>query len=208
MSNQTNARVKHILLIGDGDAAFEADQKALPDHLAQLRSQGVTISTIATGIDGKEAQDFMAAVAQLGGGQSYVANRPEDLPRLLTRDEQTISKPPIYEQPFRAQLDDDTHPITHDIDWGSAPPLLGYVVTSEKEAPPPRAMLLSAPHENDDDPVLAAWPFGLGRSVAFTADATAHWGVHWLGWNQYASFWAQTLRWTLRRGGEGTSKRR
>ena len=55
----------------------------------------MTISTIATGIDGKEAQDFMAAVAQLGGGQAYVANKPEDLPRLLTRDEQTISKPPI-----------------------------------------------------------------------------------------------------------------
>ena len=51
--------------------------------------------------------------------------------------------------------------------------------------------------------MLAAWPFGLGRTVAFTSDATAHWGVHWLGWNQYASFWAQTLRWTLRRGGKG-----
>ncbi len=102
--SKTPAHVKHILLVGDGDAVYEADQTTLSKHLAAIRAQGVTISTIATGIDGPQAKQFMAAIAGVGGGQAYVANTPEDLPRLLQRDEQTISKPPIIEEPFRAHL--------------------------------------------------------------------------------------------------------
>ena len=36
---QTNARVKHILLIGDGDAVFEANQQTLSQHLAQIHTR-------------------------------------------------------------------------------------------------------------------------------------------------------------------------
>jgi len=201
----TPARVKHIVLVGDGDAEFEfgggsgGNKNKLTATLNQLVAEGVTVSTIATGIDGPEASKFMNAIAVLGHGQSYTANKPEDLPRYLTRDEQTISKPPIVEEPFRVVLNDNTHPIMQNVPWESTPPLLGYVLTSEKEGAPTARLLLSSPK---DDPVLAAWPFGLGRSVAFTSDATAHWGAHWLGWGNYASFWAQTLRWTLRRAGK------
>ena len=47
---------------------------------------------------------------------------------------------------------------------------------------------------------MAAWRYGLGRSVAFTADAKAKWGILWLRWRDYNKFWAQTVRWTLRAG--------
>jgi len=36
-------------------------------------------------------------------------------------------------------------------------------------------------------PVLAAWRYGLGRSVAFTSDAKAKWGVLWLKWTSTTS---------------------
>jgi hypothetical protein len=40
----------------------------------------------------------------------------------------------------------------------------------------------------------------LGRSVAFTSDAKAKWGVLWLRWREFNRFWSQLIRWTLRSG--------
>ncbi|MEO5951784.1 MAG: glutamine amidotransferase, partial [Chloroflexia bacterium] len=46
------------------------------------------------------------------------------------------------------------------------------------------------------DPVLAQWQYGLGRVVAWTSDAKGQWARDWVGWSDFARFWAQTLRWT------------
>jgi len=53
---------------------------------------------------------------------------------------------------------------------------------------------------HQEDPVLATWRYGLGRSAAFTSDAKAKWGVLWLRWREFNRFWAQLIRWTLRSG--------
>jgi hypothetical protein len=53
---------------------------------------------------------------------------------------------------------------------------------------------------HQEDPVLATWRYGLGRSAAFTSDAKAKWGVLWLRWRDFNKFWAQLTRWTLRSG--------
>jgi len=52
------------------------------------------------------------------------------------------------------------------------------------------------------DPILASWQYGLGRTVAFTSDATARWGANWVGWDGFVRFWDQAVRWTIT---EGTS---
>jgi Ca-activated chloride channel family protein len=74
------------------------------------------------------------------------------------------------------------------------PPLGGYVATTLKST----AELVLMSHQ--EDPVLATWRYGLGRSAAFTSDAKAKWGVLWLRWRDYNKFWAQLTRWTLRSG--------
>lgn len=48
---------------------------------------------------------------------------------------------------------------------------------------------------------MAAWRYGLGRTVVFTADAKAKWAILWLRWRDFNKFWAQTVRWVLRAGG-------
>jgi len=50
---------------------------------------------------------------------------------------------------------------------------------------------------HQEDPLLAAWQYGLGRSVAWTSDATARWGRAWVGWEGFSRFWAQAVRWTI-----------
>lgn len=185
----TQAQVKHIIFLGDGDAINESGQNTA--NLQNLKKQGITLSTIATGADAQGAQ-FLASLSSIGGGSAYVAEKPEDLPRLLLKDQQSVSKLRIIEEPFLAKPIPDDEVIAG-IDWGSQPPLLGYNVSSGK---PGAVVALTAPDHRD--PVFAYWRYGLGRTFAFTSDDRPHWAVHWLGWPGYARFWAQTLRWSLR----------
>src|SRR5437870_13838863 len=53
---------------------------------------------------------------------------------------------------------------------------------------------------DQQDPPLAPWRYGLGRSAAFTSAAKAKWGVLWLRWRDLNKSWAQLTRWTLRSG--------
>ena len=185
----TPAQVKHIMFLGDGDAINESGQNTA--NLLALKAGGITLSTVATGADAQGAQ-FLASMAQVGGGTAYVAEKPDDLPRLLRKDQQSVSKLRIIEEPFLAKPIPDDEVISG-ISWGSEPPLLGYNVSSAK---PGATVALTAPDHRD--PVLAYWRYGLGRTFAFTSDDRPHWAIHWLPWPGYTRFWAQTLRWSLR----------
>ena len=55
-------------------------------------------------------------------------------------------------------------------------------------------MILST-HQND--PLLAAWQYGLGRAIAWTSDATGRWAQRWVAWDGFSRFWAQAVRWTI-----------
>ena len=48
-----------------------------------------------------------------------------------------------------------------------------------------------------DDPLLASWQYGLGRSVAWTSDSTGRWAKDWVGWNGFNRFFTQMVSWTF-----------
>ena len=56
----------------------------------------------------------------------------------------------------------------------------------------------------ENDPILAHWQYGLGKSVAFTSDARtipgakSYWDRDWANAPLYAKFWDQTVNWVLR----------
>ena len=189
--NNTDAKVKHIIFLGDGDAVYEQNQGAIAANIQKIRSMGITLSTITTGANGTEDVKFMATMAYVGGGQSYVADRPQDLPRLLLKDQMTISQPPIVEEPFRASPVEGEE-VFKGIDWDTAPPLLGYNVSNLK--PTSEVSLVS----HRKDPIFAGWRYGLGRAIAFTSDDRARWAAQWMAWPGYSKFWAQAIRYTLR----------
>lgn len=185
----SGAPIKHIIFFGDGDAEMESSSMA--DTLKKIHKQGITVSTIASGAD-QNGIKFLQDIATLGGGKSYVAEKATDLPGLLLRDQQTATKQYIEEKPFRVAADTSDE-VAGGVDWGAAPPLLGYDITSRK---PGASVALTAP--GDNDPIFAHWRYGLGRSFAFTSDDRPHWAVQWLPWPGYARFWAQAVRWSLR----------
>jgi len=186
------ARYRHVIMLADGS---DCDEQGGCDALAALMAQNkITFSTVSFG-QGPHTQ-FLQEIAALGGGRSYLALHAYDLPRIFTKDAMLASKSLLVEEPFRPRGDagDD---ILRGLDPGTMPPLLGYVATTPKDT---ATVALETPH---DDPLLAHWQYGLGRSVAFTSDAQAHWAAHWLGWPGYAQFWSQAVRWMLMRSAPG-----
>lgn len=187
MLKNAPVRQKHIIMLADGNDVDDADQTTLSTVRA-IKSSGITISTVAIG-DGKDVP-FLKAAAAIGRGHFYLAQRAQDLKAIFTSDVMTVSGSAYVEEPFVPRIDTASREFSG-IDPRTVPPLLGYVATSPK----PAARVAAVSHKND--PILASWQYGLGRSVAFTSDCKARWAARWVSWPGYAKIWTQTIRSTL-----------
>ncbi|RLE95672.1 MAG: hypothetical protein DRJ96_08120, partial [Thermoprotei archaeon] len=89
---------------------------------------------------------------------------------------------------------DPEHPLMRGIPWEACPPLLGYNRAKLK----PGAKLLatiSRAGRAEEDPLIAVWDYGSGRSMAFASDITPHWGTNFIGWDYYKPFWVRAIKW-------------
>ncbi|MBI4271041.1 MAG: VWA domain-containing protein [Candidatus Rokubacteria bacterium] len=182
------ALLKHVIFLSDGQMT-RGDFQGL---LRRMAKDKITVSTVAIGKDADV--QLMVDVAKWGKGRFYYTEDSQTIPRIFTLETQLASKASLVEQPFTPRLTSPGHEAMQEIDWKGVPPLGGYVATTVK----PQAELVLMSHQ--EDPVLATWRYGLGRSAAFTSDARAKWGVLWLRWREFNRFWAQLVRWTLRSG--------
>src|SRR5690606_17860192 len=80
--------------------------------------------------------------------------------------------------------------ILDGVDFRQAGPLLGWVQYESK----PRAETLLEIDEEELDPLLVRWQFGLGRSAVFASDAKNRWATNWIGSPLYDRFWANIAR--------------
>ena len=180
------ALLRHVLVLSDG----QIESADFPGLVRRMQKDKITVSTVAIGADADVR--FMTNLSRLGRGRFYYTDDVYSIPRILTLETQLASKASLVEQAFRPVLTRPGHEIVQDVHWDQVPPLGGYVSATPK----PKADLLLV--SNQGDPVLAAWRYGLGRSVAFTSDAKAKWGVLWLKWDDYGKLFGQMLRWSLR----------
>ena len=185
---ERGALLKHVIFLSDGQMT-RGDFQGL---LRRMAKDKITISTVAIGKDADV--QLMVDIAKWGKGRFYYTEDSQTIPRIFTLETQLASKASLIEQPFKPQLTSPNHEAMQEIDWKGAPPLGGYVATTLKST----AELVLMSHQ--EDPVLATWRYGLGRSAAFTSDAKAKWGVLWLRWRDFNKFWSQLVRWTLRSG--------
>jgi len=182
------ALLKHVIFLSDGQMT-RGDFSGL---LRRMAKDKITVSTVAIGKDADVP--LMVDVAKWGRGRFYYTEDDSTIPRIFTLETQLASKASLVEQPFKATVASPAHEAIQEIDWKEAPPLGGYVATSMKS----NADLVLMTHQ--EDPLLATWRYGLGRSVAFTSDAKAKWGVLWVRWGGFNKFWSQVTRWALRTG--------
>lgn len=176
-------QVKHIILLTDGGA----NPAGIPELVSSLnRDHGVTLTSVGVGQD---AAPFLPELARLGGGRYHFTVDPGTIPSIFTEETSLASRSYIIEESFYPQLAAPS-PILAGI--SETPPLHGYVGTSAKASA--RTILVSP----QEDPLLAAWQYGLGRAVAFTSDATGRWARDWVAWPGFTTFWSQAVRYALR----------
>lgn len=180
----TNAAVKHIIVLGDGDAQDPAYSRVV--H--QIHAAGITVSTINSG--GLDPSDFatMRDIARWGGGRYYRADSSTSIPRLLLREGSKVVHSAFVQGKFYPEAL-SANPIIRDLH--AMPPLFGYVATTRK----PAAEVVLASRKQD--PVLAGWQYGLGRTVAWTSDAAGLWTRDWLRAPAGNRFWSNLVSWTL-----------
>jgi len=177
--------VRHILLLADGSDS-EHQERVRDLVKREIAAQNITLSTVAIGA----GQDlgFLEEIAGLGGGRYHFTEQAADLPVIFAQETQLAMRSYIVEEPFFPRQATSS-PMLEGIE--AVPQLLGYVATTPK----PAAQVVLLTHQ--DDPLLAAWQYGLGRAVAWTSDATGRWAARWVDWEEFARFWAQVVRWTI-----------
>lgn len=178
------AQAKHIVVISDGDPAPPSRQL-----VNAIRDEGITVTGVAVFPHDPSTVDTLREMAYEGGGNFYYPKTPTELPRIFIKEASVVRRSLIFEEEFTPLFDAPSEALAGISGLRS---LLGYVVTSDKD------LATVALRTDKDDPLLAHWRYGLGKTVAFTSDAKNRWAANWVDWDGFSKFWSQVVRWSLR----------
>ena len=184
---QQDVTVKHAVLLTDG-RSYTASDTQYEELMQATRDNGITLSTIAIGDDADTA--LLDRLAKQGGGRYHFASDPQELPRLTLMETEIARQDPRVEGTFQPQPAGG-HPITRGFVPSRFPQLDGYVAVTLK--PEAEAVLMSP----EQDPIMSAWQYGLGRAVAWTSDSGQEWGAGWRDWDESGLLWTQALGYTF-----------
>ena len=186
----SEAEVRHIILLSDGKT-YADDYEEL---VSLMSDSDITVSSVAVGQEAD--RELLANIATWGRGRAYFIEDAERVPQVFIRETQIASQSTLVEEAVETTVITSIEAFT-DIDLDAAPALRGYVRTLAKET---AEVLLQS---DSEDPLLARWRYGLGRTAIFTSDVKNRWAVDWLTWDGYGKFWSQLVRETMRRDGGG-----
>lgn len=182
-----SSQLKHMLLFSDGNDSAEmtGTERLVRDALAD----GITTSVVSMGNGVDTAA--LERLSTLGGGRFYIVTDMRSLPTIFTEETMQASRAALSRDPFTATRG-ESHQITRGLDLSSAPQLLGHAIVVRK--PRSRVLLWAA----EDEPLLAAWRYGLGRSAVFTTDLGVEFGQPWRDLDLLTTLLDRTSRTILR----------
>jgi hypothetical protein len=182
---KSDAAAKHMIVISDGDPG-----PPTPKLLADCHDKEITISTVSIFPHGGVEVGTLQAMANLTGGRYYATNDPDQLPSIFIKEAKSLKRAMVQNKTFTPEIGFPS-PVLKGL--GSLPPLHGYVLTTPKERLTEMILEAHLPEEEQSDPVLARWKFGLGTTAAFTSDLSTNWGADWVGWEGYRAFVKQLM---------------
>ncbi len=178
-----DSKLKHIILLTDG----QAEQTGYNAIVQSMNESGVTLSTIAVGTDADRA--LLSSLAEKGGGRYYYTDEFTDLPKIFARETVMAGDSYINNRTFYPTVSDAT-PIVAGIE--QLPSLDGYIATTAKD----RADVVLV--SDKDDPIVATWQYGLGRTVAFTSDVDK-WTTGFFASDEGVKMFRNMVSWALRK---------
>lgn len=186
------AAVKHMIVLTDGQTEGSDFERMTAD----MRRLGITTSTVAIGAD--SAAGLMRRIAGAGGGKFYSVINPAAVPRIFMKEAVRVARPLVYENPQGISASVDyPHEMLSGI-GATIPPVTGYVLTTAKRNPLVEVAWRANLPSPGTHPLLAAWTYGLGRSVALTTDTGQRWANRWTEWENYDKLFTQMVRWSMR----------
>lgn len=169
---------KHIILLTDGQSATRNDYTNL---IEEAVSNKITLSTVAIGQDADRA--LLGSLAETGEGRFYDVNDATTIPAILSRETIMMSRTYIVDEPF--------YPVVYESAWSALfedgiPSMNSYIATTAKDT----AKIIA--ESEQEDPILAEWNYGLGKSVAFTSGSGA-WSGEFQNWSNWPAFWNRSI---------------
>ncbi|MDN4608957.1 VWA domain-containing protein [Sporosarcina highlanderae] len=167
---------KHIILLTDGQSGMPPDYE---DIISEGKNNNVTLSTVAIGTDADGV--LLEELAEIGGGRFYDAVDESTVPAILTRETSMLTRTYIEDDPFYATF--SNVPEWTSIFRDGVPQMNAYIATT------PKGSSTIVAESQKEDPVIAEWMYGLGRTIAFTSDSTGKWSGDLARWEGYSDFW-------------------
>ncbi|MDD4494121.1 MAG: VWA domain-containing protein, partial [Eubacteriales bacterium] len=184
----TDTKLKHIILLTDG----QAEKTGYDEVIENIRMDGITLSTVAVG-SGADMQ-LLSALAEGGKGRYYSTEKFTDIPKIIAKETFLAGKTYVNNRTFAPKLTGFSEILSG---INAVPYLDGYIGTTRKQT---ANVIFSS---DTDDPILATWQYGLGRTAVWTSDADGMWTNSWLAWEQYPKFWKNVVSWILQQHAAG-----
>ncbi|MBI5865332.1 MAG: FixH family protein [Planctomycetes bacterium] len=186
-----DAAAKHMIVISDFDPA-----EPQSDLIDKMKKYGITCSTVAIGWGGHNIDVGKARrIADNTGGKYYTTQDYRELPQIFMKESRVVRRSLVQETEFVPQLTGVPSTLVQGLKGDAVPPLRGYVLTTAK---PLAQIPMVRPTDDGQDPILAHWQVGLGKTVAFTSGLWPRWGADWAEWPKFSKLWAQIARWASR----------
>lgn len=177
-----DAKLKHIILLTDG----QAEKDGYEFMLQKINENKITLSTVAVG-EGSD-KNLLKFLADSANGRYYLADVFTDIPKIFINETYLAGKKFVNNQTFFPELNNYS-PIVKAIN--EFPSIDGYVSTTIK----PTATEILSTYKNE--PLLSAWQYGLGRSVAWTSDINGMWSNSLLSWDNSVTLWKNIISWIV-----------
>ncbi len=177
--SDVDAGVKHILLLTDG----EGETKDFDDVIKYINDNGITMSTIAVGSDSDTK--LLEQLAEDCGGRYYYSDSSSEVPKIFA--EEVYLSGTTYFKNGDYALSLRNNELVSGLYADGIPNITGYIATSTKNGA--REIITTS----EDDPLLSAWQYGLGHSIAWMTNASGEWNGALAAQDDYLEMWNKML---------------
>lgn len=174
------ARAKHVLLLSDG-RSYPANYEDLVRQMVDAR---ITVSSIAVGPSADP--ELLGNIAKWGKGRTYAVADAKELPQIFVKEAKNAATPAFDEKEIRPIV--KAPAFLAGVDLTRVPVLKGRTATVLKDT------ALEVIGTDEEDPLLAFWPVGLGRAAVFASDVKDRWAANWIRWRGYGPFFSSLVR--------------
>jgi len=179
-----DSKIKHIILLTDG----QAEKTGYDKLLEEAQNGGITISTVAAGLDADI--QLLEYIAQKAGGRFYVTDQYSNIPTIFAKETFMAARAYLNNREFTPRLV-NMHSVLDGVVEDGMPSLLGYIASNPKDSS--RVILES----DEGDPILTLWQYGLGKTIAWNSDMKGVWSGNYVNWDKNPVLWNNLISWTI-----------